>query len=264
MKGPTKNSPLQRTTTDCYYEMLGDTIVQHPLLTRLTKLLDTTVGREKLLRFLQYFCRVLALQGRSTLAKHLQLQFTMIRKVLRFAKPLNHIQAVSNIYNKDLHVDTVNKWFNIGKNLALGAYLSLDQINLLRLLFVVPKNDFTVRMVPRYANWFWLVSLLNGIGMDLNSLFNLEHSLAQIDDKGKEKNTAEINKSRDTTEIKKVVHKTMVQKYSVIRKLVWDLLDSFIVLNNLNYLSARDDLVGMAGVVTSLFGIQDLWKGTRA
>lgn len=231
--------------------MLGDTIVQHPLLARLTKLLDTTVGREKFLRFLQYFCRVLALQGKSVLAKHLQLQFTMIRKVLRFAKPLNHLQIVSNIYNKDLNVNVFNKWFNIGKNLSLGAYLTLDQLNLLRLLFILPKNELTLKKIPRGANWFWFLSLLNGIAMDINNLLSLEYNLTKIDEEPKDK------------EVKKIVHKTMTQKYTAIRRLIWDLLDSFIVLNNLNYLNSRDDLVGMAGVITSIFGIQDLWKTTK-
>lgn len=126
--------------------MVCDTLVYHPTITRLIKFLDTTAGREKALRLLQYLCRFLAVQQSSALAKGLQVQFTMVRKILRFLKPLNHLQAASKFYDNKLNGDDILRVGNVIKNLAYAGYLTFDQINLLRILKLVPVTQFTGKM----------------------------------------------------------------------------------------------------------------------
>lgn len=237
--------------------MGNEMLVYHPTVTQLVKFLDTTAGREKVLRLLQYLSRFIAGNRHSLLAKHIQLEFTMVRKLLRFLKPLNHLQLAT----KFLHAtegdngDLIVKYANVVKNLSFAIYLSLDQINLFRLLKLIPVTPFSGKKVPRWANMFWLYALLSGIVMDLRKIQLTDARLKSLLFKTVEDGAAQ-DKVAEKAEVKKVAK----ERFAAVRRLVWDSVDSFIVLNNLSYLSSRDDAVGIAGVITSLFGLQDLWQ----
>lgn len=150
--------------------MVCDTVVYHPSVTRFVKFLDGSAGREKILRLLQYLARFLAVQNSSALARQLQTQFTTVRKFLRFLKPLNHLQAAAKFYDNKLASDNVIRVCNILKNFFFAAYLSLDQVNLLRILKVIPVTILTSKKVPRWSNWCWLFGLLSGLVMDLQHI----------------------------------------------------------------------------------------------
>ncbi|KAK5961969.1 PEX11 family protein PWA37_000859 [Arxiozyma heterogenica] len=253
--------------------MVCDTFVYHPWITHLIKFLDTTAGREKLLRFLQYFSRLLSFSLNSVKARSLQLQFLLIRKVLRFLKPLNHIQLASRLYdNKLSNQDSLIRYSQIWRNIFLCLYLSLDQINLLRLLKILPYNNATISnnknnksneliqfKISRWANYCWFFSILSGIVSDLKTIQNSDAELEYISSSTQNGNVSEKDKN-DLEETKALISQIRDKKYTSTKKLLWDLLDCIIVLNNLNYLKSRDDIVGLSGMITSIFGIQDTWK----
>lgn len=248
--------------------MVCDTLVYHPTITRLIKFLDTTAGREKALRLLQYLCRFLAVQQSSALAKGLQVQFTMVRKILRFLKPLNHLQAASKFYDNKLNGDDILRVGNVIKNLAYAGYLTFDQINLLRILKLVPVTQFTGMKVPKLANWFWFVGLISGLVMDVRNIHTSQTKILTIASKASSVSPdgSDVEKPSDAQfaeETKAAYVTACKQRYAAIRRLVWDSFDTFIVLNNLGYLSSSEDSIGLAGVVTSLLGLEDLWKGTK-
>ncbi|CEP61050.1 Pex11p LALA0_S02e05622g [Lachancea lanzarotensis] len=230
--------------------MVCDTLVYHPSVSRLISLLDTTAGREKILRLLQYLCRFLGYQYSSILAKKLQTEFTTVRKILRFLKPLNHLQLASKFYDNKISNDNVVRVFNILKNLAYAGYLTLDQINLLRILKLVPVTKTTGITVPRWANWCWLGGLISGLVLDLRKLqVTQEHiKLGLI--------TNHDEKDLKTSQLTKHYQ----DRAAALKRLLWDSLDTFIVLNNLQFLQSPDGSIGLAGVATSLFGIQSLWE----
>ncbi|SMN19481.1 similar to Saccharomyces cerevisiae YOL147C PEX11 Peroxisomal membrane protein required for medium-chain fatty acid oxidation and peroxisome proliferation [Maudiozyma saulgeensis] len=234
--------------------MVCDTLVYHPLVTKLVKFLDTTAGREKILRLLQYLCRFLAVQQGSTLSRQLQAQFTIVRKVLRFLKPLNHIQAASKIYDQKLIGDSIVRLLNIIKNLCYAGYLTLDQINLLRMFKLVPTTTFSSKKIPRWTNWFWFFGLISGLLLDLRNIQISDVKLKEVKD-SKEEIT---DKQR-----KDLVKATYKEKFMATRRLLWDSTDMFIVLNNLGYLTNREQYVALAGVVTSMLGLSDMWKATK-
>ncbi|EDO15301.1 hypothetical protein Kpol_1038p7 [Vanderwaltozyma polyspora DSM 70294] len=246
--------------------MVCDTVVYHPSITRLINYLDSTGGREKILRLLQYLARFLAVQQSSKLAKSLQSQFTLVRKFLRFLKPLNHLQAASKLYDNKLNSDLIIRYANIIKNLAMGGYLFLDQINLLRILKVIDSNNFTGTVVPRWTNWFWFFGLVASQVVNIRTIRKSQCKIvALLREKELEmmsNNENEIDKEK-LIEDDKSLKAAYMQRYSSTRKLIWDSLDSFIVLNNLNYLSNEDGYIALSGVATSLLGIQDLWRGTK-
>lgn len=228
--------------------MACDMLVYHPLVEKLIKFLDTTAGREKVLRLLQYLSRFVAFNQGSLLAKSLQVQFTLVRKILRFLKPLNHLQSAGKLYNNKIGEDFIVRWCNVIKNLFYAGYLTMDQINLLRILKIIPLTKFNTSKVPKITNYFWFFGLLTGIVLDLRKL-----QLANL--KVKEEVT-----DADNEKVSKATDAACKAKHAAIRRLAWDLSDTFIVLNNLNYLSSREDVIGLAGVVTSFWGLQDLWK----
>ncbi|AGO10759.1 AaceriAGR400Wp [[Ashbya] aceris (nom. inval.)] len=224
--------------------MVCDSVIYHPTLTRLVRYLDSTAGREKTLRLLQYLCRFLGFQYKSVLARQLQAQFTVTRKLLRFLKPLNHMQLAAKLYDNKIGPDELLRVTGVVKNIFSGAYLALDQVNLLRMLRIVPTTPFTATRLPRWTNWMWFGALVAGIVSDLRTLEVAQRRLA----------TASPEKDAQQ------VAKTQEERFRAVRRLIWDCLDMFIVLNNLNFLGAQDGSVGLAGVATSLFGIQDLWN----
>lgn len=236
--------------------MVCDTLVYHPLVTKLVNFLDTTAGREKLLRLLQYLCRFLAVQQGSVLSRQLQSQFTIVRKVLRFLKPLNHLQTASKVYDQKLIGDSIIRGLTIVKNLCYAGYLTLDQINLLRLFNLVPVTQFTGKKVPRYTNWFWFFGLVSGLLLDLRNIQISNVKLQEV----KESNEDEMTKEKQ----KDFIKATYKEKFVATRRLLWDSTDMFIVLNNLGYLSNREQNVALAGVVTSLLGLKDMWKATKS
>ncbi|CCK72628.1 Pex11p KNAG_0K02650 [Huiozyma naganishii CBS 8797] len=244
--------------------MVCDSVVYHPTVTRLVQFLDTTAGREKLLRLLQYLCRFLASRGSlgpgKYLAKTLQLQFTMVRKLLRFAKPLNHLQLAAKFYDARLDADSAVRALQVAKNLMFAVYLTLDQVNLLRILKIVPTTQLTGNKVPRWANWFWLLALVNGLLLDVRNLQVSLAKLAQLKGAETSEKQAEANGQPTEEAAARTFQAVAKQKFAATRRLVWDAADTFIVLNNLGYLHSNDGSIGLAGVFTSFLGLQDLWK----
>ncbi|AMD21081.1 HEL200Cp [Eremothecium sinecaudum] len=229
--------------------MVCDNIVYHPSLTRLIQFLDTTAGREKAFRLIQYLCRFLGFQYKSLLAKQLQVQFTTTRKLLRFLKPLNLLRTAAKLYDNKIGPDDVLRWANVIKNLFSAAYLTLDQVNLLRMLKLIPVTPFTGKTLPRWTNWMWFGALVSGILGSLRTIEVSQKRIVSLLREGDEKDA-------------KLLEATYQERFKAARRLVWDGLDMYIVLNNLQYLNSQEGSIGLAGVATSLFGLQDLWKAT--
>lgn len=228
--------------------MVADTIVYHPTLSKLIKFLDTTPKREKSFRLVAYLSRFLSYylhrQGFSAelvkLFIDLKGHATFIRKGLRFLKPLNHLQEASRAYDNKLS-DPVISWTTVVRNLGYAAYLSLDSITWFKMLGIVDSKRF--KTLPTWCSRFWLIALIAGV---INSL-----------------RTYEINNEKLQSGDEKVdVDATKAKIYKAKRKLVWDFLDMFIALNSLNYLHFTEGDVGLAGTITSLMGLRDLWKAT--
>ncbi|CDO94180.1 unnamed protein product [Kluyveromyces dobzhanskii CBS 2104] len=234
--------------------MVLDTVIYHPTLTKFISLLNKTAGREKILRLLQYLVRFLAVQYSSGLNRQLQSEFTIVRKILRFFKPLNHIQDAAKLYDNKIAPDHWVRWLSVIKNVGYIGYLSLDQVNLLRILKLVPSTPITAKKVPRYTNWFWFAALVAGLITDFRNLYTSQRKIeASL--------TLEGNAPTEKASSEKL-NAFYNQRFAAFRRLVWDSVDTFIVLNNLQFLRNDESSVALAGVATSVFGLQDLWKAT--
>lgn len=231
--------------------MVADAAIYHPTLRRLIKYLDTTAGREKTLRLIQYLVRFLAFQTAqrglpdlSKLFKSIQAQATFVRKTLRFLKPLNHLHDAAKAYDNKL-TDHVIRSSVVVKNLAYAGYLTLDSIAWFKLLGIMTPKKYPE--AARYANWFWFFGLVAGLVNDLRKISITSSKLQSLDsEKGDEK-----------------VKQLAAENYKASKRLVWDSCDFFMVLNNLGFLHYSEGAVALAGTITSIFGVQDLWNGTQ-
>jgi hypothetical protein len=230
--------------------MVADCIIYHPTYTKLTKFLDSTPKREKSFRLVAYLSRFLAYylqrQGYSKEAVQtfvdLKAHATFIRKGMRFLKPLNHLEAAGKLYdNKNIQF----RWANIIRNLALSGYLVLDSVSWFKMMGLINKTKFPT--VGTNATRFWLLGLIAGVVNGLQNIYSYRQYKASVNKTGDEK-----------VDIDAVNAKL----YSAKRKLIWDLLDMFIALNLLGYLHFTEGDIGLAGTITSILGLTDLWRAT--
>ena len=87
--------------------MTYEKLVYHPELNKTIAFLDTTAGREKLLRTVQYLARFLAYQSRGNVIdlaalKRIQFLVGISRKPLRFLKFLNHFRSLFLVFDDEL------------------------------------------------------------------------------------------------------------------------------------------------------------------
>ena len=230
--------------------MVCDSLLYHPTLLKLIKFIDSTPKREKSFRLVAYLSRFLSyylarqgfLSETVQIFKTLKAQITLTRKGMRFLKPLNHLETALKAYDNKL-TDSVLKITTIIRNLGYAAYLSVDLVVWFKLLGVLDHKK-----APNAALWalrFWLVGLVAGLVNDLR-VWQINSTKLK---------TVGADEKTDIKEIEKKL-------FGAKRKLVWDALDTFICLNSLNYLHFTEGDVGLAGVITSVMGLKDLWAAT--
>lgn len=228
--------------------MVADTLIYHPTLAKFIKFIDTTPKREKCFRLVAYLSRFLSYylqrQGFSVETvnkfKDLKQHATMIRKAMRFLKPLNHLQAASVAYDNKL-MDCVLLSTTVIRNLGYAGYLTLDSITWFKMLGFVDNKKYL--WVPKWASRCWCIGLLAGLANSIRTYRINRAKLAAGDEK---------------TDTEAVAAKI----YQAKRKLVWDLLDLFICLNTLDLLHFTEGDIGFAGIITSIMGLKDMWAAT--
>ncbi|CAN3475650.1 peroxisomal membrane protein PMP27 [Diutina catenulata] len=227
-----------------------EVIFDHPTYNKLLRFLDTTPKREKSYRLVAYLSRFLAYylqrQGFSpaVYGKFLTLKtdVSFIRKAMRFLKPLNHLKETAKLYdNKNLAF----RWSAIIRNLAYAGYLTCDGLQLLKLLKLLDAK--TLPNVSKYAAKFWLIGILASLVGGLQKVYYYNQYKTEL-----------RNAEKNADQLKQV----NANLYTAKRKIVWDLLDGFIACNTLGYLHFTEGDVGLAGTLTSIMGLEDMWKAT--
>lgn len=160
---------------------------------------------------------------------------------MRLLKPLEHIANIG----KTLDTSTgVSRWAGSLKELSFVFYLFFDLIIFLKRLKVVgPK---TIPKAALYGARIWAVGVSFGVINDLAKIYSGYKSLKALQVRGEKdyKNSQAIEASL----------------YSAKRRLGWDLLDLYVSLNLANVLNSNEGSVALAGTITSLMGLEDVWK----
>ena len=147
------------------------------------------VGRDKLLRTLQYFSRFYAWYLFRTNTPQrlvesfntLKSQFGLTRKCLRLGKNIEHFKAAATSYDQKNASDEFLRYCTVGRQLGYGMYLSLDMMTYLDSAGVWKWEG--AKRIQREAYRAWFCGLVFSTIAGLYSLMRLRQREAVIDKK---------------------------------------------------------------------------------
>jgi peroxin-11B len=168
--------------------MVADALVYHPLLAHYLKFVSTTVGRDKILRTIQYFSRFYAwylFRTNATPAaikpfEAIKKQFGLARKALRLGKNIEHFKAASVAADRK-DIDPVLKFAAVGRQLGYGAYLTFDAATYLDAAGIRPNPG--AKNLSKQAQKAWFTGLSFSVISGLYTLWKLREREAKLDKK---------------------------------------------------------------------------------
>ncbi|KAI9682378.1 MAG: Peroxisomal membrane protein PMP27 [Caeruleum heppii] len=233
--------------------MVADALVYHPSVAHYLRYVATTIGRDKLLRTLQYFSRFYswylfrtnhpasAIAPFDAIKKH----FGLSRKLLRVGKNVEHFKAAAQAADaKDL--DPVLRYCAVGRQLGYAVYLSLDAVAYLDAAGIRPTAS--AKRLQREAYKAWLTGLIFNAVSGVYTLYQLKQRAEVIDRK----------EGEGVVESKKLER----ERQATHLQLISDLCDITVPTSALGYLNLDEGVVGLAGTVSSLIGVYGVWKKT--
>ncbi|KAI3329969.1 peroxisomal biogenesis factor 11 [Ustulina deusta] len=244
--------------------MVADALVYHPAVSHYLKFVATTVGRDKLLRLLQYFARFYSwylLRTNATRAEMapyegIKKSFGQARKLLRVGKNVEHIKAAAVAFDSLTAGsknssgggggDLVLKYATLGRQLGYAGYLTADVLTVPTALNIRPWDG--AKRAGREAYRFWTVGLACSVVAQLYTLHRLRQREAKVD----------LKEGEGVVEAKKIA----LERYASRLQLVSDLCDLTAPTSALGWTNFDDGFVGLAGTVSSLIGIYNQWKKT--
>lgn len=168
--------------------MVADALIYHPSVGHYLKFVATTVGRDKLLRTLQYFARFYAwylFRTNGTPAEvapweAMKKQFGLARKIMRVGKNVEHLKAAAVAADAKT-MDPVLRYATVGRQLGYAGYLSFDMATVLDATGI-RKTEHAKRL-QREAYRFWAVGIMCSIVAQLYTQYRLNQREAKVDKK---------------------------------------------------------------------------------
>jgi hypothetical protein len=233
--------------------MVADALIYHPTVAHYLKFVATTVGRDKVLRTLQYFSRFLAWylyrtnhpQSSISPFETTKKQFGLTRKLMRVGKFVEHFKAAA-VASDAKSMDPVLRFTAIGRQLGYAGYMVFDNATVLDATSIRKFSASQRLLREGYRAWFTGLSF--SILSSLYSLYRLRERAQRISEKDGE----------GVVEKKKVAKEANVVKVQLIS----DLCDITIPASALKWVDLDDGFVGLAGTVSSLLGVWGQWRKT--
>ncbi|KAK4100521.1 peroxisomal biogenesis factor 11 [Parathielavia hyrcaniae] len=233
--------------------MVADAFIYHPAVSHYLKFVATTVGRDKLLRTLQYFARFLAWylvrtnrpSSASAPWEAVKKQFGLVRKVLRAGKNVEHLKAAAVAADAKT-MDPVLRYTAVGRQLGYAGYLTMDMATLLDATGI--RKSPRAKGFQREAYRFWAAGITFSIVGQMYTLYQLRLREARVDRK----------EGEGVLESKRIA----MERAASQLQLTSDLCDLTVPLSALSWVSFDDGVVGLAGTVSSLIGVYLQWKKT--
>lgn len=169
--------------------MVADAVIYHPSVSHYLRFVATTVGRDKLLRTLQYFARFYAwylLRTNGSPASiapwsAVKRQFGLGRKLIRAGKNVEHLRAAAAAADAQT-MDPVLRYAAVGRQLGYAGYLTLDMATIPDAIGAWPAGPGAKRL-QREAYRFWAMGLLCSVVAQTYSLYRLREREAKVDRK---------------------------------------------------------------------------------
>ncbi|KAM4063117.1 peroxisomal biogenesis factor 11 (PEX11) domain-containing protein [Hirsutella rhossiliensis] len=231
--------------------MVADTLVYHPSVAQYLRYVATTVGRDKLLRAIQYFARFYAwylLRTNGTPAQMapwnvLKRQLGLTRKILRVGKPVEHLKAAA-VAADAKSTPALLRYASVGRQLGYAGYLTFDALALPDAMGV--RKWHRAADAQRHAYRFWAVGIIFSVAAQLYTLRQLKRREAAIDRKDGE----------GVVESKRIKMERSVSRL----QLLCDLCDLAVPTSALGWAGFDDGFVGLAGTLSSVIGMYTQWK----
>ncbi|EER23761.1 Peroxisomal membrane protein PMP27 [Coccidioides posadasii str. Silveira] len=245
--------------------MVAVALAYHPTVAHYLRFVATTVGRDKVLRTLQYLSRFLAWylyrtnysQASISPFEAIKKQFALTRKLLRVGKNVEHFKAAAVALDSktapaggssavSAAADPVLKYLAVGRQLGYAVYLSYDMVTYLDAAGI--RKLSTVKKLQSQALKAWMAGLLCSAIAGIYSMWrlrDLERTVNKQDGEG-------------ALEGKKIER----ERAAVTTQLVSDICDLTIPTSTLGYANLDDGIVGIAGTISSLIGAWSAWKKT--
>ncbi|KAI1777043.1 peroxisomal biogenesis factor 11 [Hypoxylon cercidicola] len=235
--------------------MVADAVIYHPTVAHYLKFVGTTVGRDKLLRTVQYFARFYAWyllrtngsKGEVAPWEALKKQLGLARKLLRVGKNVEHLKAAGAAADAKAGVpDPLLRYAAVGRQLGYAGYLTFDAATVLDALGV--RRWEGAARAQREAYRFWAVGILCSVVAQAYTLYRLREREAKVDKK----------EGEGVVESKRIA----LERAASRLQLLSDLCDLTAPTAALGWVGFDDGFVGLAGTVSSLIGVYTQWKKT--
>ncbi|KAL8730130.1 MAG: hypothetical protein Q9181_004768 [Wetmoreana brouardii] len=234
--------------------MTADALIYHPTVSHYLRFVATTVGRDKLLRTLQYFSRFYAWYLFRTnnpprlIApfEAVKKQFALTRKALRLGKNVEHFKAAAAAMDDTKARDEFLRYCAVGRQLGYATYLTLDMATYLDAAGI--RKFDSAKRLQKEAYRAWFVGLLFNTAAGLYTLWGLRQREQEVDRADGE----------GVVESKKIER----ERAATNLQLISDVCDLTIPSSALGYANLDDGIVGLAGTVSSLIGVWGAWKKT--
>ncbi|CAK7221775.1 Peroxisomal membrane protein PMP27 [Sporothrix curviconia] len=242
--------------------MVADALVFHPTVAHYLRFAATTVGRDKLMRTVQYFARFYVwyrLRTNATTAEvapwaALKAVLGKARKLLQAGKNLEHFKAaVAASQDPKLTTAAVGtpllRYATVGRQLSYASYLTIELVLLPETLGVRKLGDRALATrLKRESTRLWTAGLLCSVVAQVFTLRRLQAREARIDRKDGE----------GVVESKRIAK----ERSAGHLQLFCDVCDLTNTTSSLGWTSFDDGVVGLAGAASGIVGIYNQWKKT--
>ncbi|CAI7629277.1 unnamed protein product [Penicillium palitans] len=234
--------------------MVANTLIYHPALAHWLRFVATTVGRDKLLRTIQYFSRLYAWylyrtnKPQSAIDPYnaVKKQFGTTRKIMRIGKFLEHLKAAAVAFDNKSPVDPVLRYLAIGRQLGYAGYLTLDAITVIDVIGIRKLSSAKRLQESAYRSW--------AAGLIFSTVAGV-YTLVRLQEKEK---TIDRKEGEGVVEAKKIEKERSAARIQLIS----DVCDLAAPLTAVGVLNLDDGLVGITGTVSSLIGVWSQWRKT--
>lgn len=242
--------------------MVADALVFHPTVAHYLRFAATTVGRDKIMRTIQYFARFYAWYRLRTNASKAEVApwvalktiLGKARKLLQAGKNLEHFKAaVAASQDPKLSTAAVGSPFlryaTVGRQLSYAGYLTVELVMLPETLGVSSlANRSLAARLKRDSMRLWTAGLLFSVAAQAYTLRRLQAREAHIDRKDGE----------GVVESKRIAKERQASNLQLLS----DVADLANTTSNLGWTSFDDGVVGLAGTTSSVIGLYNQWKKT--
>lgn len=234
-----------------------------------------TVGRDKLLRTLQYFSRFYAWylyrtnKPQSAIDPYnaVKKQFGTTRKIMRFGKFVEHLKAASVALDNKSPIDPVLRYLAVGRQLGYAGYLTLDAITVIDAVGYRKLESAKRISESAYRSW--------GAGLLCSALAGI-YTLFRLQEREKTLNRKEGEGAVEVKKIAKYASCFLVsrllgyldadlfprERSAAQIQLISDLCDLCVPAAALGFAQLDDGFVGLAGTASSLIGVWSQWRKT--